>query len=498
MAMMLLPLAAALMVAGSPVRNTHAETQQPVALEPMPVRVGSGIRPPQKIKDVKPVYPAEAQRSGIQGVVVVEATIDAAGKVRNAVVLRSIPALDAAALAAVRQWEFAPTIVNGQAVPIIFIMTVNFTVGAPVSAVAPVRPTGGVPSAAFVERARALFLEAREAIDVVSPSSEPLGLVGDARSSTQAILLIELAKAEASAFPDIAADDAAAAFALSRAMPGRISDLRQPTPQDPAQRRNITGWMLKAQLQPDAIKVLVHARQIERALQLAHDSDVSRADLFDPIVRAVPEDQILRLADESRALDGTYPYIAIADRARGASSESVRRSLIERAYATVAAETEFKQRSMALSLVSRTYDLVPPDLAFSTLAELLQQMLTHPSQSPVLDRDLLGPEILAIMMAVDPQRAASVAVAHPGWDAARKIPGKTSLNPIGGPGPGVVPRNALPPPRPPPRPSARPLDPMTETEFEQALTAARSMPPVDARAAKLTALGYLMLTTPPR
>jgi hypothetical protein len=245
----------------------------------------------------------------------------------------------------------------------------------------------------------------------------------------------------------------------------------------------------------------VHVKQIERALQLAHDSDVSRADLFDPIVRAVPEDQILRLADESHALDGTYPYIAIADRARGASSESLRRSLIEHAYATVAAETEFKQRSLALSLVSRTYDLVPSDLAFSTLADLLQQMLTHPSQnpaSPVLDRDLLGPEILAVMMAVDPQRAASVAVAHPDWDAARKIPGKTSLNPIGGPGPGVVLRNALPPPRPPPRPSARPLDPMTETEFEQALTAARSMPPVDARVAKLTALGYLILTTPPR
>jgi TonB family protein len=476
-------------------------TPQTASPEPMPVRVGSGIRPPERVKDVKAVYPAEAQRSGAQGVVVIEATVDATGKVRNAVVLRSIPLLDAAALEAVRQWEFAPTIVNGQAVPVIFTTTVNFTLGSPVRAPGPGTTTRGTPTAATVERARALFLEAREAIDVVNPSSQPLGLVGDARPSTQASLLIELAKAEAVAFPEIAADDAARAFALSLTMPGRFRDLRQPTPQDPALRRNVSGWMLKAQLQPDAIKVLVHARQIERALQLARDSDLDRADLFDAIIRAVPEDQILPLAAESRALDGTYPYVAIADRARGASSESVRRALLERAYSTIAAEMDFKQRSMALSLVSRTYDLVPPDLAFSTLADLMTQMLTRPSQnpgSPAFDRDIFGPEMLAVMMVVDPQRAASVAADHPDWDAARKTPGKTSLNPIGGPGPGVVLRNALPPSPPPPRPLARPLDPMTQAEFEQALTTARSMPPEDARVAKLTALGYLMLTNPPR
>ena len=127
MAMMLLPLAAALMVAGSPVRNTHAETQQPVALEPMPVRVGSGIRPPQKIKDVKPVYPAIAQSARVQGVVIIEATIGPNGAVQEAKVLRSIPLLDAAALDAVRQWQFTPTLLNGVPVPVIMTVTVNFT-----------------------------------------------------------------------------------------------------------------------------------------------------------------------------------------------------------------------------------------------------------------------------------------------------------------------------------------------------------------------------------
>jgi len=39
------------------------------------VRVGGNIRPPQKIRDVKPVYPSIAQSARVQGVVIIEATI---------------------------------------------------------------------------------------------------------------------------------------------------------------------------------------------------------------------------------------------------------------------------------------------------------------------------------------------------------------------------------------------------------------------------------------
>lgn len=99
--------------------------------EQKPFRVGSGIRPPAKIKHVNPVYPAEAQKARVSGVVVVEATIDPEGKVKSALVLRSIPLLDAAAIDAVKQWEFTPTIVYGKAVPVIMTVTVNFTLGAP-------------------------------------------------------------------------------------------------------------------------------------------------------------------------------------------------------------------------------------------------------------------------------------------------------------------------------------------------------------------------------
>jgi TonB family protein len=91
-----------------------------------PVRVGSGVAPPQKIKDVKPAYPASAQGSGVQGVVIIEATIDATGKVSDARVLRSVPLLDQAAVDAVKQWEFTPTVLNGTPVAVIMTVTVNF------------------------------------------------------------------------------------------------------------------------------------------------------------------------------------------------------------------------------------------------------------------------------------------------------------------------------------------------------------------------------------
>jgi len=89
--------------------------------------VGGNIRPPTKIKDVRPVYPPDAKEAGIQGVVIIEVRVDEQGRVADAVVLRSIPALDEAALEAVRQWEFVPTLMNGVPTPLIMVVTVQFT-----------------------------------------------------------------------------------------------------------------------------------------------------------------------------------------------------------------------------------------------------------------------------------------------------------------------------------------------------------------------------------
>jgi TonB family protein len=91
------------------------------------VRPGGRIMPPVKIKDVKPVYPAIAQAAGVTGSVTIEATIGTDGKVVDATVVRSIPLLDQAALDAVRQWEYMPTMLNGSPVPVLMTVTVNFT-----------------------------------------------------------------------------------------------------------------------------------------------------------------------------------------------------------------------------------------------------------------------------------------------------------------------------------------------------------------------------------
>ena len=92
-----------------------------------PVRVGGNIKPPQKLKHVNPVYPPIAQSARVQGIVIIEATIGPTGAVQDAKVLRSIPLLDQAALDAVRQWQFTPTLLNGVPVPVIMTVTVQFT-----------------------------------------------------------------------------------------------------------------------------------------------------------------------------------------------------------------------------------------------------------------------------------------------------------------------------------------------------------------------------------
>jgi TonB family protein len=106
---------------GAPCRPASEVVGQP------PVRVGGNIRPPAKTKDARPVYPLEAQTARIQGVVILEITIDTQGRVAQGCVLRSVPLLDEAAVNAVLQWEFTPTLLNGAPVPVVMTVTVNFT-----------------------------------------------------------------------------------------------------------------------------------------------------------------------------------------------------------------------------------------------------------------------------------------------------------------------------------------------------------------------------------
>jgi TonB family protein len=110
-----------------PVPSPPPSTERSDGAGAAPRRVGGNIKPPMRRYGVAPVYPADAQAARIQGIVIVEATIDVSGAVSEVRVLRSVPMLDQAALDAVRQWKYDPTVVDGQAVPVIMTVTVNFS-----------------------------------------------------------------------------------------------------------------------------------------------------------------------------------------------------------------------------------------------------------------------------------------------------------------------------------------------------------------------------------
>ncbi|MCX6538158.1 MAG: energy transducer TonB [Acidobacteria bacterium] len=84
--------------------------------------------PPRKTKNVNPAYPPEAVKDRLQGEVIMEAMIGADGKVTAVRVIKSTSGVfDAAAMDAVRQWEFTPTLVGGVPTPVRLSVRVAFT-----------------------------------------------------------------------------------------------------------------------------------------------------------------------------------------------------------------------------------------------------------------------------------------------------------------------------------------------------------------------------------
>jgi protein TonB len=79
------------------------------------------------IRRVTPIYPSVALAARIQGVVIVEATTDIYGRVREARVVSGQPLLNDAALQAVRQWVYEPYLSNGIPRPVTFTVTVTFS-----------------------------------------------------------------------------------------------------------------------------------------------------------------------------------------------------------------------------------------------------------------------------------------------------------------------------------------------------------------------------------
>jgi protein TonB len=93
-----------------------------------PIRVGGDIQAPRLIHRVEPEYPLIAQHAQIQGIVILEATVDRHGRVDEVRVLRSHSFLNDAAVAAVRQWRYEPLMLNGEPQPFVLTVTVSFSI----------------------------------------------------------------------------------------------------------------------------------------------------------------------------------------------------------------------------------------------------------------------------------------------------------------------------------------------------------------------------------
>jgi periplasmic protein TonB len=94
---------------------------------PKAVRVGGQIKTPQLLKKVDPVYPELAKQARVSALVILEATVDASGRVQEVTILRGAPLFDEPAAEAVRQWSYRPLLLNGIPTPFVVSVTLNFS-----------------------------------------------------------------------------------------------------------------------------------------------------------------------------------------------------------------------------------------------------------------------------------------------------------------------------------------------------------------------------------
>jgi TonB family protein len=91
------------------------------------IRVGGNVQSTKLISQPRPAYPAVAKQARIQGVVKLDTFIAADGTVQNINVISGHPLLVPAAMEAVKQWIYQPTLLNGNPVPVETEVDVNFT-----------------------------------------------------------------------------------------------------------------------------------------------------------------------------------------------------------------------------------------------------------------------------------------------------------------------------------------------------------------------------------
>jgi periplasmic protein TonB len=99
----------------------------PVPIRRVPIVVGGNVQEAKLINKVLPVYPQLALKTRVSGTVVIQAIIDEVGRVESIEVVEGHPLLVEAAVAAIKEWRYSPTLLNGEPLPVSAKVTVIFT-----------------------------------------------------------------------------------------------------------------------------------------------------------------------------------------------------------------------------------------------------------------------------------------------------------------------------------------------------------------------------------
>jgi protein TonB len=101
--------------------------KQEKAPTPQRIRVGGNVQAAMLVSQPKPIYPPLAKQARISGTVELSAVIGKDGRVANLSVIKGHPLLVQAALDAVKNWIYKPTLLNGEPVEVSTTIDVNFT-----------------------------------------------------------------------------------------------------------------------------------------------------------------------------------------------------------------------------------------------------------------------------------------------------------------------------------------------------------------------------------
>ena len=96
-------------------------------MTPAQITVDRQIQAAKLIRQVRPTYPPLAKQARVQGTVELSAVIAKDGTVQQLHVMLGHPLLVQAALQAVEQWVYAPTLINGEPMLVLTTIDVNFT-----------------------------------------------------------------------------------------------------------------------------------------------------------------------------------------------------------------------------------------------------------------------------------------------------------------------------------------------------------------------------------